>query len=155
MPTEQLVQLDTNVDDLDPRVVPHAIERLLAAGAVDAWATPILMKKGRPAFLLSALVTADDATLDGVRDTMFRETTTIGIRETVITRHALDRRTESVEVDGQTITVKIATRTEPDGSTSTMNTSAEWDDVVRAAAATGRAAVDVLAEAHAAARRTT
>ncbi len=145
MPTERLVQFDTNVDDLEPRLVPHLIDALLAAGALDAWVTPILMKKGRPAFTISALCRRDDAV--DVRSTMFRESTTIGVRETEVLRHALERRTSTVVVDGHEIGVKLA---EDDGAV--VNVSVEWDDVADVAAATGRPAVEVLAEANAAAR---
>ena len=145
MPTERLVQFDTNVDDLDPRLVPHLIDALLAAGALDAWVTPILMKKGRPAFTISALCRSDDA--DSVRSTLFRESTTIGVRETEVLRHALERRSSTVVVDGHEIGVKLA----EDGG-EIVNVSVEWDDVARVAGETGRAAVDVLAAANAAAR---
>ena len=65
--------LETNVDDLDPRLWPAAIAALLAAGASDAWLTPILMKKGRPAHTLSVLVAADRAA--AVRREVYRHTT--------------------------------------------------------------------------------
>jgi len=145
MPTERLIQFDTNVDDIDPRLVPHVIDALLDAGALDAWATPIVMKKGRPAFTISALCRPDDA--DAVRSALFRETTTLGVRETEVLRHALDRRSSVVVVDGHEIGVKVA---EDDGAI--VNISVEWDHVAVAAEATGRPAVDVLADANAAAR---
>jgi len=148
MPTESLVQLDTNLDDLDPRLIPRAIDQLLAAGALDAWTMPILMKKGRPAFLLSALVANEPDAIARVRDTMFRETTTLGIRESTVVRHSLDRRMTQVDVDGHEVAVKVASLTNGD----VVNVSVEWDDVERIADATGRAAADILAEADAAAR---
>ncbi len=74
-----MIQIDANVDDLDPRVWPSAIEAVLASGAVDAWVTPIVMKKGRPAHTFSALCSGSAA--EAVRSTIFRETTTIGVRE--------------------------------------------------------------------------
>ena len=150
MPTESLVQLDTNLDDIDPRVIPRAIEQLLDVGALDAWCTPIMMKKGRPAFQLSALVVDDPPTVAAVRDAMFRETTTLGIRESTVLRHSLERRSAVVAIDGFDIAVKIATL--PSGDVA--NVSVEWDDVERVASATRRAAVDVLADAEAAARAT-
>jgi len=132
--------IETNVDDLDPRVWPAVIAALLEAGASDAWLTPILMKKGRPAHTLSVLVAADRAA--GVRATIFRETSTIGLREQPLGKHALDREMAAVEVDGQRIAVKLARH---DGVL--VNVQPEYDDVARAAAALGRPVAAVLAQA--------
>ena len=140
------LQIETNVDDLDPRVWPQVIAALLEAGASDAWLTPILMKKGRPAHTLSVLVAADRAA--GVREAIFRHTSTIGLREVPLGKHALDRAMTSVEVGGQPVAVKLASR---DGVV--LNAMPEFDDVVRAATALGRPVTDVLAEAVAASRR--
>jgi len=148
MPTEPLVQLDTNIDDLDPRLIPRVIDRLLAVGALDAWCTPILMKKGRPAFTLSVLMADDHDAIATVRTTMFRETTTLGIRQSSVVRHSLDRRVATVTVDGHDLAVKVATLSGGD----IVNVSVEWDDVERVADTTGRTAAEVLAEAEAAAR---
>jgi len=137
--------IETNVDDLDPRVWPAVIAALLEAGASDAWLTPILMKKGRPAHTLSVLVAADRAA--HVRATIFRQTSTIGLREQPLGKHALDREMVEVLVDGQPIAVKLARH---DGVL--VNAQPEYDDVVRAALALGRPVVDVLADAAAASR---
>lgn len=137
--------LECNVDDLDPRVWPAVIAALLEAGASDAWLTPILMKKGRPAHTLSVLVDATRA--DAVRATIFRQTSTIGLREQPVAKHALDRELVPVKVGGQTISVKLARH---DGTV--VNAQPEYDDVARAAAALGRPVADVLAEAAALAR---
>ncbi|MCW2842233.1 MAG: hypothetical protein JWN22_149 [Nocardioides sp.] len=137
--------VETNVDDLDPRVWPAVIAALLEAGASDAWLTPILMKKGRPAHTLSVLVSAERAA--SVRATIFRQTSTIGLREQPLGKHALDREMVSVDVDGQPISVKLARH---DGVL--VNAQPEYDDVARAAAALGRPVVDVLADAAAASR---
>lgn len=139
-PTAPPLLIETNVDDLDPRVWPAVIAALLEAGASDAWLTPILMKKGRPAHTLSVLVAADRAA--GVRATIFRETSTIGLREQPLGKHALDREMAAVEVDGQRITVKLARH---DGVL--VNVQPEYDDVARAAAALGRPVAAVLAQA--------
>jgi uncharacterized protein (DUF111 family) len=137
--------LETNVDDLDPRVWPSVIGALLEAGASDAWLTPILMKKGRPAHTLSVLVPADRAAV--VRETVFRQTSTIGLREQTLTKRALDRTMDAVVVDGHRIAVKLAHH---DGHL--VNAQPEYDDVARAAAELGRPVSDVLAAAIAATR---
>ncbi|HEX6149169.1 nickel pincer cofactor biosynthesis protein LarC [Nocardioides sp.] len=143
--TGESVLLESNVDDLDPRVWPQVIATLLEAGASDAWLTPILMKKGRPAHTLSVLVPADRAAT--VRTTVFRHTSAIGLRETTLDKHALEREMTRVEVDGQQIDVKLARH---DGVL--VNAMPEYDDVVRAATALGRPVSDVLADAVAASR---
>ena len=140
-----LLVLETNVDDLDPRLWPDVITAVLAAGALDAWLTPILMKKGRPAHTFRALVAPDRAA--EVREAVFRETTTIGIRDYPVARHALPRETTTVPVDGIEIAVKLARL---DGVIVTAQP--EYDDVVRAAHALGRPVRAVLAEASAAGR---
>jgi pyridinium-3,5-bisthiocarboxylic acid mononucleotide nickel chelatase len=140
------VLIETNVDDLDPRVWPSVIAALLEAGASDAWLTPILMKKGRPAHALSVLVPPDRAA--AARSTVFRETSAIGVREQRLDKHALEREMSSVDVDGHTIGVKLARH---EGAV--VNAMPEYDDVARAAAALGRPVADVLADAVAASRK--
>jgi uncharacterized protein (TIGR00299 family) protein len=137
---DELVQLDANVDDLDPRVWPEAIAAAMSAGAVDAWVTPIIMKKGRPAHTFSALCPA--SRVDEVADSIFGETSTIGIRQHGVTRHVLERSSSTVEVDGQRIGVKHAMR-----GGGVVNRSVEWDDVVSAAHTLGVSANDVLRRA--------
>ncbi len=137
--------LECNVDDLDPRVWPSVIAALLEAGASDAWLTPILMKKGRPAHTLSVLVAADRAA--AVRTEVFRHTTTIGLREQPVGKTALDRAMRTVQVDGHAVHVKIALH---EGRV--VNAQPEYDDVARAAAMTGRPVKEVLADAVAASR---
>ena len=121
------------------------IAALLAAGASDAWLTPILMKKGRPAHTLTVLVAADRA--DAVRAEMFRQTSTIGLREIAIGKTALDREMRTVEVGGHAVRVKLALH-----NGDVVNAQPEYEDVVRCAAATGRPVKEVLADAVAASR---
>ena len=138
--------LAANVDDLDPRLWPEVIERLLAAGAADAWLSPILMKKGRPAHTLSAL--ASSGHVGSVRSAMFRESSTIGVRITAVRKCALDREWLAVDVQGEQVRVKVARL---DGAV--VNVTPEWDDVVAAARRLDQPAKAVLAEAAAAAAR--
>ena len=137
--------IEANIDDLDPRAWPAVLEALLAAGADDAWLSPILMKKGRPAYTLRVLVATRHAA--AVRREVFRQTTTIGVREHEVAKTALEREFGTVVVDGQRIAVKVARL---DGEA--VNAQPEWEDVSRAAAALGRPVAEVLAAAQAAYR---
>lgn len=132
--------LETNVDDLDPRVWPGVLRALLEAGAHDAWLTPILMKKGRPAHTLSVLCSPPAAA--ALRELVFRQTSTLGIRSVPVGRTVLERSERVVEVDGQRIRVKLGLlRGE------VVNAMPEWEDVAAAAAALGRPEKDVLRRA--------
>jgi uncharacterized protein (TIGR00299 family) protein len=137
--------LETNVDDLDPRLWPTVLQRLLDVGASDAWLTPILMKKGRPAHTLSVLCA--DAVVDAVRRVVFTETSTIGLRSHRVGKHPLDRSETTVDVGGQPIRVKLAVL---DGAV--VNANPEYDDVLAAADRLGRPVKAVLEEAAAAAQ---
>jgi uncharacterized protein (TIGR00299 family) protein len=136
--------IETNVDDLDPRLWPAVLTRLLEAGAADAWLTPILMKKGRPAHTLSVLVS--EAAADAVRQVIFTETSTLGVRESPYGKRALTREFATVFVDGVAVQVKIGRL---DGVV--VNAQPEYEDVVAAAGRLGRPVKAVLAAANAAA----
>ncbi len=139
------VQFETNVDDMDTRLWPIVIDRLLDVGADDAWVTPILMKKGRPAFKLGVLCGVHVA--DDVKAVIFRETTTIGLRQWPVEKHGLARTEQEVSVNGQPIRVKSAMADD-----AVINRSVEWDDVQVAASKLGLTAKEVLAVATAAAQ---
>jgi pyridinium-3,5-bisthiocarboxylic acid mononucleotide nickel chelatase len=143
-PTGEWLTIAANVDDLDPRLWPAVLEAALTAGAADAWLTPILMKKGRPAHTVTALATTENAA--AVRAVLTTQTSTIGLRESPVTKHALDRSWISTVVAGQVVRVKLALL---DGRVS--NVSPEYDDVAAAAVATGLPAKEILARAAAAA----
>ncbi len=140
----RVLVLATNVDDQDPRLWPAVLARLLAAGASDAWLSPILMKKGRPAHTLSVLVGAERA--DAVRRVIFTETSAIGLREHPVGKVALDRAEVSVQVAGRPVRVKLASL----GGV-VVNAQPEHADVVVVAAALDLPAKVVLARAVAAA----
>jgi uncharacterized protein (TIGR00299 family) protein len=138
------VVLETNVDDLDPRVWPGVLEDLLAAGASDAWLTPILMKKGRPAHTLSVLCPPELA--PAVRNAVFATTSTIGLRTVAVGKVALDRAEAAVEVLGGRVGVKVA-RT----GDRVINVSVEFDDVAALAREKDLPVKEVLRAATAAA----
>ena len=88
--SDLVVHLATNIDDMDPRVYPYVTERLLDAGALDVGLEQVMMKKGRPGIVVNILA-AVKAEMRVV-DIMFRETTTLGIRRTLVSRHILRRK---------------------------------------------------------------
>jgi uncharacterized protein (TIGR00299 family) protein len=100
------VVIEANLDDATGELLGAAIDSLLAAGALDAWAAPITMKKGRPAFTLSALARAPDA--DRIAHAMIRETTSIGVRRYGVSRIERPRRMVSVETAYGPIALKIS-----------------------------------------------
>jgi hypothetical protein len=98
--------VEANIDDMAPELYDHALERLFEAGALDAFVTPILMKKGRPAHTLSVLV--ERAKLEPVLRALFRETTSIGCRLLAVEKRALDRRSVEVRTPWGTVPVKLS-----------------------------------------------
>lgn len=92
---DRVTVLETNLDDLPGEVVGYATTQLLAAGALDAYVTPILMKKNRPGVMISVL--CDDARVAAMEEILFRETTTLGVRRYSVSRHKLNRKAAAVE----------------------------------------------------------
>lgn len=142
-PATELAELRANVDDLDPRLWPGVLEAVFAAGAADAWLAPIHMKKGRPAFTLHALAAAD--VRDAVVDAMLAHTTTLGVRETVVTRTVAERGWVDVEVEGRPLPVKVGHR-----AGRVLHASAEFDALAGLASELGRPQAEVAQRAAAA-----
>jgi pyridinium-3,5-bisthiocarboxylic acid mononucleotide nickel chelatase len=138
--------LETNVDDLDPRLWPGVLSELLAAGASDAWLTPILMKKGRPAHTLSVLVPPH--LQSAVTQVVVAATSTIGLRVQAVQKVALDRRQDTVAVLGGRVGVKVAS-----SGGQVVNVSVEFEDVAALAGELGLPVKEVLRAATAAAHR--
>ena len=144
--TEELV-IETNVDDLNPELYAFVLERLLDGGAQDAWVTPIVMKKGRPAVTISVLCSHDQA--DALRETLFRETGTLGVRATVVHKRALERTSLQVETAHGRVGVKVGYL---NGRPVTI--SPEFEDCARIARESRIPARDVYEEAARLARET-
>jgi uncharacterized protein (TIGR00299 family) protein len=100
------VVIEANIDDATGELLACCIDALLAAGALDAWASPLTMKKGRPAYLLGALSTVQLA--ETISATMLRESTSLGVRRHDVTRIERPRRIEEVETRFGRLPIKIA-----------------------------------------------
>jgi uncharacterized protein (TIGR00299 family) protein len=98
--------LEANVDDMTGELVGHALAVLLEAGALDAWAAPVTMKKGRPGLVISVLARAGDA--DRLSELVLRETTSIGVRVQPVTRHERPRTVRKVRTRFGEIPVKVS-----------------------------------------------
>ena len=103
---ETLILLETNIDDMPAEWLGPLLAQLLDAGALDAWFTPIQMKKNRPAVQLSALCQPQDA--PGLRALLFVHTSTLGVRQQTVQRYSLPRRTQQVATQFGLIRVKLA-----------------------------------------------
>jgi uncharacterized protein (TIGR00299 family) protein len=120
------IVIETNIDDMNPQVYDYLIEKLMLQGAQDVYLTPIIMKKGRPAILLSVLT--DTSKTDAVLDTIFRETTSIGVRIRETGRKKLDREIREVDTIYGTIRVKVSKR-----GKEVLTITPEYEDCKKAA----------------------
>jgi pyridinium-3,5-bisthiocarboxylic acid mononucleotide nickel chelatase len=134
-PGQPALLLETNLDDVTGEQLGHAVAGALGAGALDAWVSPVTMKKGRPGHVLHILT---DATLaDVLRVEIERVTGTMGVRATVVERWPVARSLGQVTLDGITVRMKVTSgRAKP-----------EFDDVVLVAAKTGAPLHEVASRA--------
>lgn len=137
---ETIVELETNLDDVNPQVYDTVFERVFAAGAVDATLAPVIMKKGRPGNVLSVLVPPTQA--EAVLAVLFAETTALGVRTREVQRRVLPRRFASVRVNGQDVRIKLA-----DIRPGQSKAAPEYEDCKRVAERSGRPVKDILDEA--------
>jgi len=133
---DEVVVLETNLDDMTPEMIPSVLEELLAAGALDAWVAPVLMKKGRPGHRITAL--AEDRVAEAVARVLFRETTTFGVRRHRCARWKLARELREVETPWGPLRVKIG-----DLGGGNVRVTAEYESCRAIADRTGRPLVDV------------
>ena len=135
--------LETNLDDLPGEVVGYAMTKLMEAGALDAFVTPIQMKKNRPGVMVSVL--CDEARIPRLEDLLFRETATLGIRRYPVSRHKLKRQAVEVETPFGRVRGKLGWLGERPPTF-----SPEYDDCARIAVAQGIPLREVYDAAHAA-----
>jgi hypothetical protein len=138
-----LYRLEANIDDMSPELCAHAADAAFAAGAVDVWWTPITMKKGRPALLVTALAPA--AARDAVASALLRETTTLGVRFDAVERRTLDREVIPVATPYGDIDMKVGRE-----GGAVVNAAPEFESCRAAAVRTGAPLKAVYAAAIAA-----
>jgi uncharacterized protein (TIGR00299 family) protein len=124
---EQLTVLSCNIDDMNPQWYEPLMKLLSEANALDVWLTPVQMKKNRPGTKIEVLCQPVDA--DNLRALLLRHTSTLGVRETPVTRHSLPREIQTVQTQYGDVRMKVATL--PDGS---RKASPEHDDCAARAA---------------------
>jgi pyridinium-3,5-bisthiocarboxylic acid mononucleotide nickel chelatase len=127
---DSVIQLETNLDNMNPEWYGHLADRLFAQGALDVTMAPLLMKKGRPGTLLSVLIRPED--VEVALDTLFSESTTLGVRMAELTRRTLPRKSEVVETPFGDVRVKLAFH-----RGSVRSVAPEYDDCRTAAVSHG------------------
>ncbi len=141
--SDRVWMLETNLDDLPGEVVGYTTLKLMEAGALDAFVTPIQMKKNRPGVMVSVL--CDDARITAMEEILFRETTSLGVRRYPVSRHKLKRRNVEIDTAFGMVRGKLGWL---DDRIPTF--SPEYDDCARAASTAGVALREVYDAAHAA-----
>jgi len=144
--TDELLQIEANIDDLNPQIYEHVVERLFDAGARDVTVTPTIMKKGRPAATVSVLV--EPSARERVAAVLFTETSTIGLRYYPVARLKLTREIKEVETRWGRVRVKIS-----GSGGDTLTVSPEYEDCKRLALEHQVALRLVIEQAQAVARR--
>lgn len=131
-----ILELACNLDDMTPEAVGFAMEQLFAAGALDVYTTPIGMKKNRPGVLLTCMCREDDR--EAMLRTIFRHTSTLGVRVSVCDRYTLSRRQYAVQTPDGEIRVKESS------GWGVLRRKAEFEDLGRIARQTGKSIAEVL-----------
>src|SRR5579864_1371960 len=137
---EDLLVLEANLDDMSPQVYGYFAERALEAGALDVFSIPVQMKKNRPGQLVTVLCKPADR--EKLSDLLFRETTTLGVRESNVKRRTLQREIIAVETSLGSIRMKIARL-----NGHILNAAPEYEDCQKIAAERGVPLKQVLGEA--------
>jgi uncharacterized protein (TIGR00299 family) protein len=132
--------LEANVDDMNPQIYGYFAERALAAGALDVFATPVQMKKGRPGMMVTVL--CERGLRDRLAEMMLQETTTIGVRMNDVRRRTLEREAVTVSTPWGAVEVKIARQGDE-----VLNVAPEYEDCSRIAREKNVPLKQVMAEA--------
>jgi pyridinium-3,5-bisthiocarboxylic acid mononucleotide nickel chelatase len=132
---DEMVILETNIDDVTGEVIGRAIERLMAEGARDVTITPVYMKKNRPGHVITVIARKDDA--EELAQLLIAETGTLGVRELPILRHITSRTTRTIrlQLGGKTYPVKV--KIAKDGRGRALGSKVEYEDLRRTSDKTG------------------
>lgn len=139
-PNDRVLQIETNLDDLNPQIYEHVMEQLFAVGALDVALIPVTMKRSRPGVIVSCLVARDH--VDSMLEVLFQETTALGVRIQEVDRQILPRRFATVKVNGGTVRMKIA-----EMGAGWAKASPEYVDCKKIADRHGRPLKDVMEDA--------
>jgi pyridinium-3,5-bisthiocarboxylic acid mononucleotide nickel chelatase len=145
-PTETIVQVETTIDDMSPQLYEPLLERLLEGGAVDAWLTPVIMKRSRPGVVLTAL--CEPGRVADLSRLLFEESSTIGVRWTAYQRARLAREMVRLDTAHGPVTFKVSRL---DGRVITV--TPEFEEIRRIARDRGLAVREVLEQARTEGRR--
>ena len=104
--SETVIEIQTTLDDLNPQLYEPVIDRLFDEGALDVTLTPVIMKRSRPGIIMSVLTR--EQTRESIVQTLFRETTTLGLRVQILDRYVLPRKMENLKLPAGNIRIKIA-----------------------------------------------
>ncbi len=145
-PNRHVSVIEATIDDATPQLLAHFLDRALELGALDAFLTPVVMKKSRLGTKLTLLAEADR--IDALVEAVFRETPSIGVRTYPVERRVLEREFRRVRIHGEEVRIKVSAL-----GGRAVNAQPEFEDCVRAARKTGRPLKEVLSAALAAATR--
>ncbi len=134
---ETIVQAETTIDDMSPQLYEPLMERLLAAGALDVFLTPVVMKRSRPGVVVTVL--CEHARVDALADALFQETSTIGVRWSSLQRRRLPREMVTLATTYGPISFKVSRL-----AGRVITVTPEFADVVRVAREKGLAVREVL-----------
>jgi uncharacterized protein (DUF111 family) len=137
-PNDRIAELVCTLDDMTPEAVAFAQETLLAAGALDVYAAPAVMKKGRAGIVLTCLCRINDK--DAIIPLIFKHTSTLGLREYIVNRYTLQRTQSTIQTTYGEVRVKSAS------GFGVKKSKPEYDDIAAAAREHGAALGDVLKE---------
>jgi len=138
--TDRVVQIETNLDDLNPQAYEYVMAQLFAVGALDVALIPVIMKRSRPGVILSCLAPREHA--NAVLEVVLQETTALGVRIQELDRQVLPRRFVTVKVTGGSVRMKIG-----EVGAGWEKAAPEYVDCQKIAVRTGRPLKDIMDEA--------